>query len=165
MLSQGPTAGAASNVSSRLQPASELCAAGASLRPSSAEWESVEALRRRVRGDGALKSLVGGERWMEGGELLRFVRARSTLEEQEELFRAAMAWRLDHARSWGVATTDGSFGAEFAKYQHMSSRPGEGRPPDWWAFLEQTVPQVYSTEQRSATKHAPVIKHSNTHRN
>ena len=35
-------------------------------------------------------------RWLETGELLRFVRARKTLKERASLFREAMAWRRDH---------------------------------------------------------------------
>ena len=46
-------------------------------------------------------------RWLETGELLRFVRARKTIKERASLFREAMAWRRDHP-DW--IEDDASFG-------------------------------------------------------
>ena len=46
-------------------------------------------------------------RWLETGELLRFVRARKTLKERAQLFREAMAWRREHG-DWIV--DEASFG-------------------------------------------------------
>ena len=67
--------------------------------PSSEELEAAGELRAELGEQPA--------RWLETGELLRFVRARKTLKERASLFREAMAWRRDHP-DW--IEDDASFG-------------------------------------------------------
>ena len=67
--------------------------------PSSEELEAAGELRAELGEQPA--------RWLETGELLRFVRARKTLKERASLFREAMAWRRDHG-DWIV--DEASFG-------------------------------------------------------
>eukprot|EP00929_Paragymnodinium_shiwhaense_P014583 TRINITY_DN122502_c0_g1_i1.p1 TRINITY_DN122502_c0_g1~~TRINITY_DN122502_c0_g1_i1.p1 ORF type:complete len:406 (-),score=92.87 TRINITY_DN122502_c0_g1_i1:449-1666(-) len=94
------------------------------------ELAKVTELRAKLKESGAVAGIPGGERWLETSELLRYVRARSTLVESEELFKQGMELRREKIREWNVDVHEtGSFGAHYAKYV-------EGRgAPDWWNFL------------------------------
>lgn len=111
-------------------------------------------LRERVRG--IADSIVGGERWYEDCELLRYVRARASLGEAEQLFREAMSLRCKQARDWGAITVAGSFGDAFVRYREMRDLPapatrapnGATSPPDWWSFLDDHLPgDIYGSDR------------------
>ncbi|CAE8664264.1 unnamed protein product, partial [Polarella glacialis] len=109
-----------------------------------AEALLVAGLRRRLQAK--LELEAGGSswlhaRWLEDGELLRFVRARrQNLAEAEGLFEKAAAWRRKYAECWALDTSvTGSFGSTQAKY--LRALQGDGAPPPaWWAFLHAKLP-------------------------
>ena len=79
-----------------------------------------------------------GQRIPEDGELLRFVRARKTLEQRSDLFREAARWRIARRNKPDgsyAESGDGSFGGEEKKWCD-----GAETPPDWWRFLVHSLP-------------------------
>ena len=71
-------------------------------------------------------------RWLETGELLRFVRARKTLKERATLFREAMAWRRDHG-DW--IEDEASFGGA---EQRWCDEPSQA--PAWHRWMGTVLP-------------------------
>lgn len=109
---------------------------------------AVEELRARLVSKGGVFS----QRWLEYGELLRFVLARKKIDERVELFDEAMAWRESRCAVDGDAYvctladrhTSGSFGT-------LERAWCEGRltPPTWWAFLSSALPfELYGTDRK-----------------
>ena len=96
--------------------------------PSASELSDVDELRDELKKD------APDPRWLETGELLRFVRARKTLKDRAGLFREAMAWRKDHVDVYG-GEVDGSFGS---KEQRWCVHPEEA--PAWWRFMTENIP-------------------------
>lgn len=119
--------------------------------PTPQEMKAVAQLRERVQG--IADSIVGGERWYEDCELLRYVRARPSLGESEQLFREAMSLRCKQARDWGAITVAGSFGEDFARYREIRNGTvraanGATSPPDWWTFLDEHLPSdIYGSDR------------------
>jgi len=103
----------------------------------SSELKKVGELRQRVMRSGNADKLPGGTRWYDDVELLRFVRARKTLDESEQLFEKSIAWRLENHGRLGLRTVDGSFGAAHADFV---SDPGAA--PQWWSFLQSQALQI-----------------------
>lgn len=68
-------------------------------------------------------------RWLEDNDLMRYVRARPTLDESEVLLRKAMAWRCEQEKAWGDLVK-GSWGYKYELHQAKIDDA-----PDWWAFL------------------------------
>lgn len=109
-------------------------------RPKPREQNRMQQLRQRVQRDDAAAGVPGGVRWYEDGELLRFVRARKTIDESERLFREAMRWRREHAAMWDVdVSATGSFGPQLANYLEGGQERGLPQPPDWFTFLQENL--------------------------
>ena len=105
--------------------------AGLGEAATAAERGAVEELRRVVAGD------ASHARWLEDGELLRFVRARKTLEQRSDLFREAADWRRQRRNKDGAyaESAQGSFGGD-----EQAWVDGAAKPPDWWAFMTENLP-------------------------
>jgi hypothetical protein len=105
--------------------------AGLGEAATAAERAAVEELRRVVAGD------ASHARWLEDGELLRFVRARKTLEQRSDLFREAADWRRQRRNKDGAyaESAQGSFGGD-----EQAWVDGAAAPPDWWAFMTENLP-------------------------
>lgn len=105
--------------------------------PTGKELACTSQLRERLMQGGALDF---AERWLEDGELLRYLRARGLcLTEAEELLRQALLWRVDKVKRWSPGSTgSGSFGGEHSELLLASSRGGPS-PPAWWRFLHAHV--------------------------
>lgn len=117
-----------------------------SLVPDAAELGLVAELRERAQADGLAAGIAGGDRWYEDGELLRYIRARPTVDDALQLLREAMAWRHEHAERWGVDVSEtASFGAVHA--MHLMQR-GDLGPPEWWTFLQAHMPLDVFGEDR-----------------
>lgn len=101
------------------------------------------------------KAQAFSSRWLEDGELLRFVRARKTIQQSIELFKEAMDWRRTRCRSDDVYTNSwkrdpelGSFGC----LERVWTSPSDSAvttppPPAWWNFLSSNIPfEVYGAD-------------------
>lgn len=109
--------------------------------PSAAELKSTILLRQRAQCQHIADEVAGGQRWYENGELLRYVRARPTLEKSLSMFRDAMDWRQKHMHLWGVDVSQtGSYGAEHAALLDRGRHDSEVGLPDWWTFLREQLP-------------------------
>jgi len=123
--------------------ATDLPAKNEHLVPTAQELSQVEKLRQRVQLSDAAKRLQGIARWFEDFELLRFVRARDTLAEAEQLFNEAAMWRHGKQNTLGSALIEGSFGATFASWES-----GTETPPAWYSFLGAHMPQfLYGADE------------------
>mmetsp|Transcript_13817 Transcript_13817/g.16690 ORF Transcript_13817/g.16690 Transcript_13817/m.16690 type:complete len:898 (-) Transcript_13817:346-3039(-) len=100
-----------------------------------------------------VKSDAFAPRWLEDGELLRFVRARKSIEERVELYREAMAWRKNHSLN---STTDNVYGASVRADPKLGSFGcleqewclKSQEPPAWWAFISSNVPfELYGSDR------------------
>ncbi|KAJ8601809.1 hypothetical protein CTAYLR_007486 [Chrysophaeum taylorii] len=107
----------------------------------SSELSAIAALRAAVAEDSF------SPRWLEDGELLRFVRARKTAGQRIDLFREAMAWRKQRTDDVYLQSTNqdpalGSFGILEREWTR-----GSVEAPEWWKHLTDTVPlQVYGAD-------------------
>ncbi|KAK7248969.1 phosphatidylinositol transfer protein [Aureococcus anophagefferens] len=116
-----------------MEPYEPLAAVRRALRPrreaaTAAERGAVEELRRVVAGD------ASHGRWLEDGELLRFVRARKT-PSSGDLFREAADWRRQRRNKDGAyaESAQGSFGGD-----EQAWVDGAAAPPDW--FMTENLP-------------------------
>ena len=109
------------------------------LSPSDEERAAVATLRGRDRVSGSAR----GTRWLEDHEMLRFVRARKTLDESEDLFVEAMEWRATTAADpeWPEDDESRSFGVTYERYvnaidaaERRGAKPAERACPAWFHF-------------------------------
>lgn len=92
------------------------------------DLEKIRSLRSRF--DEASGQDPRKARWLEDNDILRYVRARPTLDESEALLKTALDWRCAQEKVWGVDLANGSWGH---MYDHYQNRLHDA--PDWWAFL------------------------------
>jgi len=107
------------------------------------EMAAVEELRNLVRDD------AFAPRWIEDGELLRFVRARKTVQQRLELFKEAMAWRKSRASGDGVYADSVKEDPFLGSFGKLERKWCAGAPaPLWWDFLSAHLPfQIYGADR------------------
>lgn len=118
--------------------------------PDALEMQQVKELRQKVVSNEHVNGIPGGARWFEFAELLRYMRARNSVEESAKLFCDAMAWRCEHASLWkeDISST-GSFGAQHQAFLQKKGSEGADAPPMWWLFLEGKLPiSLYGADRR-----------------
>ena len=120
-------------------------------RPQKTEHVEAAELRSILELKALVKEYAYAPRWLEDGELLRFVRARKNIDERAELYREAMGWRTRTSRSqdddvYAASVREdpllGSFGC-LERAWCEKTQP----PPSWWAFLSSHLPfELYGTD-------------------